>query len=111
MAFLLLNEPVFAAPAGLLLATFKGEQTPLSEQIYFAISRDGREWTALNSGDPVLVSKLGEKGVRDPYLLRSHDGKKFFMIATDLSIYHNRDWNPLRVPVVAPSSSGNHPIS
>ncbi len=39
----------------------------------------------------MLVSNLGEKGVRDPYLLRSHDGKKFFLIATDLS--WNRDRN------------------
>ncbi len=81
-----------AAPAGYLFATFKGEQTPLTEQIHFAISRDGREWTALNHGDPVLVTDLGEKGARDPYLLRSHDGKKFYVIATDLSINLNRDW-------------------
>ena len=81
--------PVFAAPAGYLFVTFKGEQTPLTEQIYFATSRDGREWTSLNDGDPVLVTDIGEKGARDPYLFRSHDGQKFFLIATDLS--WNRD--------------------
>jgi hypothetical protein len=79
-------------PSGFLFVTFKGEQTPLSEQVYFATSRDGRNWTALNGGDAVLVSPHGEKGVRDPYLLRSHDGKKFFLIATDLSINLNGDW-------------------
>jgi hypothetical protein len=95
LALLLLALPLFmaavlsASPAGYLFVTFKGEQTPLTEQIYFATSRDGREWTALNNGDPVLVTDLGEKGARDPYLLRSHDGKKFFLIATDLS--WNRD--------------------
>ncbi|MDQ8181035.1 glycoside hydrolase family 43 protein [Pelagicoccus sp. SDUM812005] len=81
-----------APPAGYLFATFKGEQTPLTEQIYFSTSRDGQNWKALNGGEPVLVSKQGEKGVRDPYLLRSHDGSKFFMVATDLSINLNPDW-------------------
>ncbi len=81
-----------AAPAGFLFVTFKGEQTPLTEQIYFALSKDGRNWTALNKSQPVLVSELGEKGVRDPYLLRAHDNSKFYLIATDLSINRNGNW-------------------
>jgi alpha-L-arabinofuranosidase len=81
-----------AADGGYLFVTFKGEQTPMTEQIYFASSEDGRKWTALNGGQPVLVSNIGEKGVRDPYLLRAHDGKTFFLLATDLSINLNRDW-------------------
>ena len=83
----------FAADGGFLFVTFTGEQTPMSEQIYFATSADGRKWDGLHGAKPVLVSTLGEKGVRDPYLLRSHDGKKFFLLATDLSINLNRDWN------------------
>ena len=82
----------FAADGGYLFVTFKGEQSPLTEQIYFALSNDGRQWNALNGGKPVLISKLGEKGVRDPYLLRSHDGKKFIILATDLSIHLNHSW-------------------
>lgn len=81
-----------AAPGGFLFVTFKGEQTPLTEQVYFALSSDGRKWNALNDAKPVLVSQLGEKGVRDPFLLRAHDGKKFFLIGTDLSINLNSDW-------------------
>ncbi len=77
---------------GFLFATFKGEQTPMTEQVYFALSKDGRHWQALNGGEPVLVSTLGEKGVRDPFVLRSHDGRKFFLIATDLSINLNPNW-------------------
>lgn len=77
---------------GYLFVTFKGEQTPMSEQIYFALSKDGRQWSALNGGEPVLVSKIGEKGVRDPYLVRSQDGKTFYLLATDLSIHRNGDW-------------------
>jgi len=38
------------------------------------------------------VSKLGERGVRDPFLLRSHAGDKFYLLATDLSINLNHDW-------------------
>ena len=81
-----------AADGGYLFVTFKGEQTPMSEQVYFALSKDGRKWDALNRGEPVLVSRIGEKGVRDPYLLRSHDGKSFIMVATDLSIHLNGNW-------------------
>lgn len=77
---------------GFLFVTFKGEQTPMTEQVYFGLSQDGFQWSALNKGDPVLVSTLGEKGVRDPYILRSHDNKKFYIIATDLSINLNKDW-------------------
>ncbi len=80
------------APAGYLFATFKGEHSPMTEQIYFALSEDGRNWEALNEGNPVLVSGLGEKGVRDPYLIRSYDNTKFYLIATDLSIHLNHNW-------------------
>ncbi|MBW8782519.1 MAG: glycoside hydrolase family 43 protein [Verrucomicrobia bacterium] len=90
--FLSISAIACAADGGFLFVTFKGEQSPLTEQIYFGLSKDGRQWEALNGGDPVLISKLGEKGVRDPYLLRAHDGKKFYLIATDLSINLNRNW-------------------
>jgi hypothetical protein len=81
-----------ATDGGFLFVTFKGEATPMTEQIYFALSEDGRRWEALNGGEPVLVSTLGEKGVRDPFLIRSHDGETFYLIATDLSINLNPNW-------------------
>lgn len=87
-----LRTVTFGAEGGYLFVTFKGEQTPLSEQIYFALSADGRRWSALNNGQPTLVSGLGERGVRDPYLIRAIDGGKFHLIATDLSINRNGDW-------------------
>lgn len=86
LSLLISTTAAFANDGGYLFVTFKGEQNPMSEQIYFALSKDGRDWQALNDSEPVLVSKLGEKGVRDPYLLRSHDGSKFYLLATDLSI-------------------------
>ena len=81
-----------AASGGYLFVTFRGEGTPMTEQIYFMVSEDGRDWEALNDGEPVLVSDVGEKGVRDPYIIRSPDGKTFYLIATDLSIHLNGDW-------------------
>ncbi len=83
----------FAADSGgYLFVTFRGEGSPMTEQIYFMVSENGRDWSALHEGEPVLVSTVGEKGVRDPYIIRSHDGKKVYLIATDLSINLNRDW-------------------
>ena len=71
-----------------LFSHFKGSQkTADDEQVYFAVSKDGYEWHNLNGGKPVLRSTMGEGGVRDPHIMRSHDGKKFFLIATDLYIY------------------------
>ena len=86
------SAAAWAGDGGFLFVTFKGEQTPMTEQIYFATSSDGRQWEALNHSQPVLVSPLGEKGVRDPFLLRAPGGKKFYLLATDLSIARNHDW-------------------
>lgn len=81
-----------AAPGGFLFVTFKGESGVQGEQIYFALSEDGRNWSALNKGEPVLESQVGEGGVRDPFLVRAQDGKTFYLIATDLSIFKTKDW-------------------
>src|SRR5258708_530555 len=89
---LLTSGAALATDGGFLFVTFNSEATPMSEQIYFGLSKDGINWEALNDTKPVLVSTLGERGVRDPYILRSHDGKKFYLLATDLSIHLNRDW-------------------
>jgi hypothetical protein len=80
------------APAGYLFVTFKNGGAVTSEQIYFGLSTDGRNWQALNKGEPVLTSTIGDRGVRDPYLLRRHDGKGFVLIATDLSMHFTKDW-------------------
>lgn len=89
----MLSPTAFGEGERFLFVTFKGEQTPQTEQIYLAVSQDGRDWEALKQGKPVLVSDLGEKGVRDPYLVRSQDGKRYFLLATDLSINLTKhDW-------------------
>ncbi len=88
-----MNLCVNAQDGGYLFVTFRGEGTPMTEQIYFMVSEDGRDWQALNDAEPVLVSTVGEKGVRDPYILRSPDNSTFYLIATDLSInLTHHDW-------------------
>ena len=73
-----------------LFVHFVGNESNANhEQIYFSVSENGTSWKTLNSGNPVLVSNDGEKGVRDPHILRGEDGK-FFIVATDLSIYNRR---------------------
>ncbi|MBW5445175.1 family 43 glycosylhydrolase [Cohnella sp. CFH 77786] len=65
------------------------------EEIYFALSKgnDPLHWRELNGGKPVLVSQLGEKGVRDPFLIRSPQGDKFFLLGTDLKAHGTGDWH------------------
>lgn len=78
--------------AYLFVHFFHGEDSAEREQIYFSISKDGMNWEALNNEKPVLTSELGEKGLRDPHIIRSPKGDKFYMVATDLSIYYSNDW-------------------
>ncbi|MFF7653059.1 family 43 glycosylhydrolase [Streptomyces sp. NPDC007983] len=77
--------------AGYLFTYFTGEGTADGEQIRMALSRgnDPLHWRELNAGKPVLTSSLGEKGLRDPFVIRSPEGDKFYLIATDLRMYKN----------------------
>jgi beta-xylosidase len=77
--------------AGYLFAYFTGEGTADGEQIRYALSRgnDPLHWRELNAGKPVLTSTIGEKGLRDPFVIRSPRGDRFYMIATDLRMYRN----------------------
>lgn len=77
---------------GYLFGHFIGEGDEMGEQIYFAVSENRLNFKDMNGGRPVLISSVGERGVRDPYLCRSHEGDRFFLVATDLSIYHRGGW-------------------
>ncbi|WP_206610303.1 glycoside hydrolase family 43 protein [Croceibacterium ferulae] len=57
------------------------------EKIHFALSEgnDALHWRPLNGGRPVLGSTVGTLGLRDPFILRSAKGDRFFLLATDLS--------------------------
>ncbi|MEU4486843.1 family 43 glycosylhydrolase [Streptomyces purpurascens] len=87
--------PAEAALKGYMFSYFTGEGTSDGEQLYAALSKgnDPLHWRELNDGKPVLTSTLGEKGLRDPFIIRSPEGDKFYQIATDLRIYGNGDWD------------------
>lgn len=55
------------------------------ENLYYAIGEDGYNYTPLNGGRPVMSSDsvAVKHGIRDPHILRGHDGK-FYMVATDM---------------------------
>ena len=75
---------------GYLFVHFIGNEAAAShEQTYFSISEDGLNWSELNGGNAVLTSNIGESGLRDHFIARAPEGDKYYMIATDLSIYHN----------------------
>ncbi|MFW5947578.1 MAG: glycoside hydrolase family 43 protein [Gemmatimonadota bacterium] len=76
---------------GYLMAHFTGEHAD-GEQVYFATSRDGLHWTDLNDSRPVLISTVGERGVRDPALIRSPGGDRYWIVATDLRIASGKGW-------------------
>jgi len=89
---LMVMMPISAVRSAFLFTTFRDETTPLSEQVYMAVSEDGKHWDALKGGEPILVSDVGTLGVRDSFALRSHDGKTVWIIATDLCVHRNRNW-------------------
>ncbi len=56
------------------------------ENLYYAYSDDGFNYTVLNNGQRVMASDTVaiKKGIRDPHILRGADGKTFYMVATDM---------------------------
>jgi hypothetical protein len=70
-------------------AYFAGESTDDGEKIYFGASRgnDPLDYDVLNDGQPVLASEHGEGGLRDPFIIRSAEGDRFYLLATDLKAY------------------------
>ena len=80
--------------AGYLFVYFTGND-PRDESINYALSRDGLNFRALNDNAPVLDSKLISEtgGVRDPHIVRSKDGKEFYMVATDMTCRKGWDSN------------------
>ncbi|WP_112264302.1 family 43 glycosylhydrolase [Lentzea terrae] len=88
-------QPAKEPLAGYSFFYFTGEGSPNGEQIYAAASKGNNplDWTELNNGQPILKSSLGELGVRDPFILRSPEGDKFFLLATDLKINGGNGWD------------------
>lgn len=91
--------PKEEAYKGYLFSYFIGEGYENGEQIYFSLSEgnDPLHWKEINDGNLVFSSKFGERGLRDPFLIRSPEGDKFYLIATDLRIYGNDDWEVAQI--------------
>lgn len=68
------------------LFAYFSSNTPEGEQLRYAISSDGLNFTPLNGGRPILPSSeiAHKKGIRDPHIIRSEDGKTFYMVMTDM---------------------------
>ena len=68
------------------LFTYFTGNAPEEEQICYALSDDGYNYTPLNHGNPVIKSdSIALTGcVRDPHILRGEDGKTFYMVVTDM---------------------------
>ncbi len=68
----------------------KGEWTA------FAVSRDGYHYEDIIGGkpifDPAKHARI-EGGTRDAYICRTHDGKGYLMVTTDMSNAKSRTWN------------------
>ena len=79
---------------GYLFTYFKGNDVK-DEALCFAVSRDGYNYLALNNNKPVLDSKQisSTGGIRDPHILRSEDGKSFYMVVTDMTSHKGWDSN------------------
>ena len=68
------------------LFTYFTGNAPEKEQICYALSDDGYNYTPLNHGAPVISSDTIAltQCVRDPHILRCEDGKTFYMVCTDM---------------------------
>lgn len=86
---LLLSSCAQPKMSSYLFAYFTGN-APEEEQICFALSDDGYNYTLLNDGEPIISSAdiAKKKCVRDPHILRGEDGKTFYMVVTDM-----RSWD------------------
>lgn len=86
------------------LFTYFNSNDPKDEQICYAISDDGYNFTPLNHGLPVISSDTiaYTQCVRDPHILRCEDGKTFYMVVTDMQSSHG--WSSNRGMVLLKST-------
>jgi hypothetical protein len=70
------------------MVNFARSNSQQGQQIYMAASvgNDPTSWEAVNDGQAVLQSTKGMHGVRDPSIVRSPEGDRFYLVATDLNV-------------------------
>jgi hypothetical protein len=84
-----LNKAVTDAKVGYLLTAFPLEDEAID--MYLSEGNDAHSWKQLTTngtreGGAILRSNVGTKGVRDSHLIKSVDGSKYYLIATDLQV-------------------------
>lgn len=79
---------------GYLFLFFKDDTEQVNAGL--SIGNNALNYTLYNGGNkPILTSNVGSKHTRDPFLVRSPDGKKNWIIATDNSL-RSKDIDSLR---------------
>ena len=75
-----------------LFAYFRNDaKTTNGENVFYAVSKDGYNYEALNCGVPVASASQGTGHSRDPYIMKAQDGAeyKYYMVATDANTTNN----------------------
>lgn len=75
-----------------LFAYFRNDaKTTNGENVFYAVSKDGYNYEALNGGVPVASASQGTGHSRDPYIMKAQDGAeyKYYMVATDANTINN----------------------
>lgn len=75
-----------------LFAYFRNDaKSTNGENIFYAVSKDGYNYEALNGGVPVASASQGTGHSRDPYIMKAQDGAeyKYYMVATDANTTKN----------------------
>lgn len=81
------------------MVNFARSNSHRGQQLYSAasIGNDPTSWAAVNDGQAVLRSRTGMHALRDPSIVRSPEGDRFYLVATDLNVdgraYGWRGWD------------------
>lgn len=72
---------------GAYLFTYFTGNDVKQEQVCYALSQDGWNYTPLNEGLPVISSDTIalKKAVRDPHILKGHNDGYYYMVLTDMA--------------------------
>ncbi|KAG9253960.1 putative arabinosidase [Emericellopsis atlantica] len=82
------------------MANFARSNSNSGQQVFFATSEanEATTWHETKNGAATLISPKGMHATRDPVIVRSPEGDRFFLVATDLNVdnvdygWKNWDW-------------------
>ncbi|KAF5964955.1 putative arabinosidase [Fusarium bulbicola] len=96
------------------MTNFARSNSNIGQQVYFSTSvgNNPTAWVATNDGKAVLDSTKGMHGTRDPVVVRSPEGDRFFLIAGAsryIEVWESddlRNWSQQRHVLVSPEEAG-----